>query len=129
MHTSVNIFKQNTASPHMQPSYAAIKSIAYTDLKRSHQSSLRQARAVVLRVAGAVAGGYAFTTASVGLMSASLALGGMPRSDAVVLAAMLGFVIYLLVLLWAFSVRSLVRLWATLTGAGLLAAGLTFVVH
>jgi len=38
----------------------------------------------------------------------------LPRSEAVVLMAMLGFVIYLLVLLWAFAEPRLLRLWLML---------------
>ena len=80
--------------------------------------------AVALRVLGAIAGGYAFTAALVALLAAALPLLGLARSEAVVSAAMLGFVIYLLVLLWAFSVRSLARLWAVLAGGTGLAFGL-----
>ena len=68
-----------------------------------------------LRVTGAVAGGYAVTTAG-----AALARLGMARSDAVVTAAMLGFIVYLLLLLWGFAVRSLARLWLALAGSAAL---------
>jgi len=90
---------------------------------------MRRPCAMVLRVLGAIGGGYAFTAAAVAAASAALPLVGMSRSDAVVLAATLGFVLYLLVLLWAFSVRGLVRLWVTLAGATLLATGLTFLAN
>lgn len=86
--------------------------------------SLPPASAVLLRVTGALLGGYGFTAALVALLAGALPLVGMARSEAVVLAAMLGFVIYLLVLLWAFSVRSLARLWAVLAGGTALAYGL-----
>lgn len=82
------------------------------------------ATAVVLRVTAALLGGYAFSAALVALLAAALALAGMARSEAVVLAAMLGCVLYLLVLLWAFSVRSLARLWAVLAGGSVLGYGL-----
>ncbi|MDO8372947.1 MAG: PepSY domain-containing protein, partial [Polaromonas sp.] len=62
---------------------------------------------IVLRLIAALPGGYAFTAALVALLAAALPLLGLARSEAVVSAAMLGFVLYLLVLLWAFSVRSL----------------------
>ncbi|WP_372827413.1 iron uptake protein [Polaromonas sp.] len=75
---------------------------------------------VALRVAAAVIGGYAWTASWVALLAALLPAAGMARSDAVVLAAMLGFVIYLLVLLWGFSMRSLARLWAVLAGGTVL---------
>ncbi|HSI61143.1 MAG TPA: iron uptake protein [Ideonella sp.] len=71
-----------------------------------------------LRLVGAVFGGYALSAAWVALLAVGLpASTGMARSEAVLLAGMLGFVIYLAVLIWAFAVRSLARLWAVL-GAG-----------
>ena len=76
--------------------------------------SIAPAARVLLRVLGGVAGAYALTAALVALLSAALPLTGLARSEAVVLAAMLGFVVYLLLLLWAFSVRSLKQLWAVL---------------
>ena len=77
---------------------------------------------VALRVVGAVFGGYALTALAVATASAVLARLGMTRSEAVVLAAMLGFVLYLVLLLWAFSVKSTARLWLVLA-AGMAAMG------
>lgn len=79
---------------------------------------------VLLRIVGALPGGYAFTASLVALLTVLLTHAGLPRSEAVVSASMLGFVFYLLVLLWAFSVRSLVRLWLLLAGGTVLALGL-----
>jgi hypothetical protein len=67
-----------------------------------------------LRVLGAVFGGYALTALAVSTAGAVMARLGLTRSEAVVLAAMAGFLIYLGLLLWAFSVQSLARLWAAL---------------
>ena len=74
-----------------------------------HASALH----VTARVLGALPGGYLLTACSMGLLSRLLVLAGLPRSEAVVATAMLGFLIYLAWLLWAFSVRRLRRLWAT----------------
>lgn len=72
----------------------------------------------VSRVLLAVVGGYFFITASVMLAARGIAdLGLMSRSDAVVLAAMLGFLLYLGLLLWAFAERRLWRL-AIVLGCG-----------
>ncbi len=102
-------YKPNTCSSLMARAWPAVPSPA--------------AWRVALRVAGGLGGGYAFTAALVSLLSAALTLAGQARSEAVVLAAMLGFVVYLLVLLWAFSMRSLLRLWTALAGGtGLLMA-------
>lgn len=78
----------------------------------------------VARVLLAVIGGYFFTTASVMLAARGIAdLGLMSRSDAVVLAAMLGFLLYLGLLLWAFAERRLWRLAIVLGGGSLLLHG------
>lgn len=74
-----------------------------------HASALH----VAARVLGALPGGYLLTACSMGLLSRLLVLAGLARSEAVVATAMLGFVVYLGLLLWAFSVRRLRRLWAT----------------
>lgn len=89
----------------------------------------RASLAVVLRVTGAVLGGYVFSACLVALLAAILPHAGMARSEAAVSAAMLGFVLYLLVLLWAFSVRSLARLWAALAGGTALASGLVLLIR
>lgn len=81
------------------------------------------------RLLGAVAGGYAFCAALVALLSVALSLADLPRSEAVAAAASLGFVLYLLVLLWAFSVRSLARLWLWLSLGTVAAASLTFLTR
>ncbi len=65
----------------------------------------------------AVAGGYGLTALAVVAAGALMVRAGMARSEAVVLAAMLGFLGYLGLLLWAFSVRSVMRLWLVLAGA------------
>ena len=99
------------------PSYLFFKPkqpVALTGRAQAAIESIAPASRVVLRVLGAVGGGYALSAALVALLSAALPLTGLARSEAVVSAAMLGFVIYLLLLLWAFSVRSLARLWAVL---------------
>lgn len=68
---------------------------------------------VAARVVAALPGGYLISACSMGLLSRLLVLAGLPRSEAVVATAMLGFLIYLAWLLWAFSVQRLRRLWAT----------------
>lgn len=73
------------------------------------------------RVLLAVVGGYGFTAATVMLTARGLAATGLlGRSDAVVLASMLGFLIYLGLLLWAFAEPRLARLVAVLGGGSAL---------
>jgi len=84
--------------------------------------------ALALRVVGAIGGGYAVTALAVAACGAALASAGMVRSEAVALCAMLGFVFYLVLALWAFSVRSVMRLWLVLGGLAALLAALWWAV-
>ncbi|MET0268470.1 MAG: iron uptake protein [Duganella sp.] len=79
---------------------------------------------MLLRIAGVVLGGYALTTLMVAVGSVVLARAGMVRSEAVALCAMLGFVVYLVLLLWGFSVRRVSRLWLGLGGGAAVCAAL-----
>lgn len=66
---------------------------------------------MVLRLLVTVGGSYALCAAWVALLALILPRWtGLQQSEAVVLSAMLGIVLYLLVLLWAFSVHSVGRL-------------------
>ncbi len=85
--------------------------------------------AVLLRVLGAVLGGYAFSAAWVAFASIALPPAtGMARSEAVLLSSMLGFVVYLAVLIWAFAQRAVWRIWAACAGGSLLALVLSLLV-
>lgn len=77
-----------------------------------------------LRVLAAVPGGYVLSALAVSGAGAALAYLGMARSEAVVLAAMLGFVLYLVVLLLGFR-KSLNGLH---TWSGVLLGGVLFAV-
>ncbi|WP_439638993.1 hypothetical protein [Nevskia sp.] len=94
-------------------------------------SRWQPALAVGVRVLLAVVGGYAFTAAAVMLGGGVLAASGLfSRSDAVVLAALLGFPLYLGLLLWAFAERRLARLALVLAGgSALLHAGAWLMRH
>jgi hypothetical protein len=77
---------------------------------------------IALRVVGTVAGGYACTALAVTVGAALLARFGMARSESVVLMAMLGFPLYLALLLWGFATRQVRTLWLALAAmAGALA--------
>ena len=79
---------------------------------------------LVLRVLGAVVGGYGLSAMLVALLAALLARSGLTRSEAVVSASMAGFLIYLALLVWAFSNIKLRTLWAGLTAGAAAAYGL-----
>jgi len=82
-----------------------------------------------LHVLGAVVGGYALTALTVATTGALLARLGMARSEAVVLASMLGVVAYLAVLLWSISAKSVLRQWAVLTSGAMAMAGWSWLVR
>lgn len=81
---------------------------------------------VGLRVIGTLGGGYAFTAAWVALLAVALSFAPIARSEAVTAAALMGYLLYLAVLLWGFSVRSVTRLWALLASGTILASALAF---
>jgi hypothetical protein len=81
--------------------------------------------AIGLRLVLVIGGGYIASSALVAGLARALPLLGFARSEAVVLASMLGFVIYLLVLILGLARRSLTRFVVELlvmTGIGLLLA-------
>lgn len=85
-------------------------------------SALRRRASVLSRVLAAVPLGYAFSAGMVALGSVALPLAtGLARSEAVFLASMLGFVVYLVALIWAFSERRLWMVWARLSAGTMLA--------
>lgn len=62
-------------------------------------------RRVVLRFVLAFVGGYAFSAAVSNALAVVLARAGLEPAEAAVLAGMLGVLIYLPTLLWAFAAR------------------------
>lgn len=80
---------------------------------------------ISLRLLVAIGGGYVASSALVAGLARALPLLGLARSEGVLLASMLGFVIYLLVLILGFARRSLIRFVVDLlvmTGIGLMLA-------
>lgn len=65
--------------------------------------------AVAARVAAAALGGYTLTSAATVLLAL---LWPVPRAQAVLWATMLSFVIYTVVVIWAFTTRTAGRAWA-----------------
>ena len=84
----------------------------------SPASSWRMAQRLLL----AIVGGYFLAVGIAALMSLALSR-VMPPSEAGTLMAMLAFVIYLALLLWAFAERRSARLWWVLGLGGALAFG------
>lgn len=82
-----------------------------------------------LQVLGAVFGGYVLTALMVASAGALMARLGMARSEAVVLAAMLGFIAYLVLLVWGFGAKNVARLWAVLASGAAALAGLLWLVQ
>lgn len=99
---------------------------------RSHLAAMSEARRgrvlILSRILGAVFVGYAFSAAWVALLSVALPVTGMARSESVILASMLGFLIYLGVLIWGFADTRLTRVWAVLAAGGVLAYTLMRVI-
>jgi hypothetical protein len=66
---------------------------------------------VLARTALAIVGGYIGTSATIAALAlATVTLAGMDRSEAATLGSLLGFLIYLGVMIWSFSEPRLSRL-------------------
>jgi hypothetical protein len=74
--------------------------------------------AIALRILGALFGGYAFTSGAVACSTLLLIAAGVARSESVTIATLLGFPLYLVVLLWSFCTPALHRVWLALAGGG-----------
>jgi len=87
----------------------------------------RRRIAIAARLTAAFGGGYVCTAALVGSGALLLTLlGGLPRSEAVTLSAMLGFVLYLLLLIWSFTEPKLWRVCALPLAGVLLGTALNY---
>ena len=65
-----------------------------------------QSSRIILRLLAAIGGGYAVAAGLAALTAVILFVtGGMPRSEAVILASMLAFLLYLGLLIWAFAIK------------------------
>lgn len=85
---------------------------------------------VLCRVLLAVPGGYGVTALACALLAHALvALGALDRAPAMLLASLLGFVLYTAVVLWAFHVQRLRRVAAVLLGTGALLGAALWVVQ
>lgn len=79
---------------------------------------------VLVRLVAAIGGGYAVAAGLAALAAVALpAAGLMVRSEAVVLASMLAFLVYLALLIWAFADRRLARLCLVMVLAGIASWG------
>ncbi len=95
-----------------------------TRVRRNRPTWCRGA-ALAARVLAAVGAGYACTAAVVALVARALPLTfGIARSEAVVVAAMTGFILYLMVLLWGFAEPRQGRVWGMLLGGTALCRGI-----
>ena len=80
-----------------------------------HHGPWSRRGSLALRITAAIGGGYACTVALASAGAQLLVLhGGMARSEAVILTAMLGFILYLVLLMWSFSEPRVWKVWALL---------------
>jgi hypothetical protein len=84
----------------------------------------RKAIPILVRLVAAIGGGYAVSAGLAALAARVLPVTtAMPRSEAVVLASMLAFLVYLGLLIWGFAEPSLVRLCVILAAVGIVSWG------
>jgi hypothetical protein len=85
---------------------------------------------LTLRVLAVIPGGWVFSAIWVAAGGGLLArTGWLTRSDSVALAAMLGFVLYLVFAVWAFGQHRVARVWALTAGGSALGATVLLVFH
>jgi len=84
---------------------------------------------LLLRIAAAILGGYAFCWGFIALGMSLLFAAGMSFHDAEHLSSMLGLLLYLTAFCWAFAARSVPRVWLVLAGGGALMAGAAALVQ
>jgi hypothetical protein len=81
------------------------------------------------RTAAALLGGYLLTIAFTMATARGLQLAGWPRGEALLVAALPAFVVYLLAALRAFCATTAARAWAEQAGATLLLVALAFALQ
>ncbi|WP_039918649.1 hypothetical protein [Cellvibrio mixtus] len=87
-------------------------------------TSTLSTRHVIARIGAGVLGGYAFVWGFIALGLAGFYAVGLPFHDAEALSNILGFLLFLVVFLWAFAASNLKRVWMILVGGGLLMTGI-----
>lgn len=76
-------------------------------------------RHIIGRIAAGILGGYAFVWGAIALLHAGLYALGMPFHDAEHLSSIIGFLLYLILFLWAFAAQNLTKVWLIFVGGGL----------
>src|SRR5688572_15472186 len=85
---------------------------------------------IASRVAASLLGGYGFVWGFISLGTALGVVAGMPYGDAHTLLRMLAFLVFLAGFCWAFTTRSLLRVWLTFAaGGGLMTLGAWWIVE
>lgn len=84
---------------------------------------------IALRIAAGMLGGYAFTWGFIALAIGLLFACGLDFHDAETLGTTLGFLVLLVVFLWAFAARSVLRVWLALACGGASMAGGAWLVQ
>jgi hypothetical protein len=75
---------------------------------------------VASRVSASLLGAYVFVSGFISLGTALGVVAGMPYGDAHTLLQLLAFLVFLAGFCWAFTARSVLRVWLTFGGGGAL---------
>ena len=84
---------------------------------------------IASRVAAALMGGWAFTWGFVSIVITGLVAAGQPFDQAGTAAMLLAFIVFLVVVCWAFVAASLVRVWSVLAGGAALMTGVAWLMQ
>ena len=84
---------------------------------------------IASRIAAGLLGGYAFTWGFIALGIGLLFAAQMEFHDAEALGYIVGFLVFLMAFLWAFSAAGVKRVWRVLAGGGALMTGAASLVQ
>lgn len=97
-----------------------------TKTKKTADISLYSRLLVLSRIIAAVVGGYTFSTVMILVLTYLLPL---PQKDALMLSTMLSYIIYLLTIIWVFSVKTVRTAWIGMIAATGSLGALAFLLH
>lgn len=77
--------------------------------------AIRGGLRIAARALAAVIGSYAVTAGAAALIGVLLVVGaGLGRSDALIIGSVLGYLLFVFLMLWCFAERRLIRVWGVL---------------
>lgn len=91
--------------------------------------AVRAGLRIASRALAAVIGSYAVTAGAAALIGVLLVVGaGLGRSDALIIGSVLGYLLFVFLMLWCFAERRLLRVWSVLVLAAATTHGAAWLI-